>query len=309
MSQPLLHIGYQKAASTWLQEHLFDNAEAGLATPVPQKPDVIETFVLPPPLEFDAAAARARFHPALAAARERGEVPVVSAERMVGSVDGGGYDSLEIADRLRRVFPDGRVLVIIREQRAMLLSTYKAYIKVGGACSWADWTAPPRFSEVRLPRFRFAYYEYDRLIAAYHERFGAEHVCVTPFEMLRADPGGFIRRIVGFAGGRVPNALPVERASNPGLGSFYAALRRRVNPFVTRSPVNGYSPLAWDALTGPAHRLIAGIEAVAPRSWREDVDRRWKAAVAQSVGTRYRESNARTAAIAGLDLKAYGYDL
>src|SRR5262245_6185327 len=84
------------------------------------------------PLEFDAAAVRATFEPALRKIRDQGLLPVVSNERLSGHPSSGGYDSKEIADRLAAVFPEGRVLIVIREQHSVIESVYKQYVLAGG---------------------------------------------------------------------------------------------------------------------------------------------------------------------------------
>ena len=74
---------------------------------------------------------------------DEGLSPVVSFERFSGNPFSGGYDSKEIADRLVRVFPDARVLVIVREQRSMIVSTYKKYVREGGALPPSKFMRPP----------------------------------------------------------------------------------------------------------------------------------------------------------------------
>jgi hypothetical protein len=63
-----------------------------------------------------------------------GLIPMVSSERLSGNPHSGGYDSAVLAERLHQVFPGARVLVMIREQRSMILSSWAQYVRVGGAC-------------------------------------------------------------------------------------------------------------------------------------------------------------------------------
>jgi len=49
-------------------------------------------------------------------------VPVLSAERLSGNPDSGGYDSVHVAEYLAATFPEARVLIVIREQADMLVS-------------------------------------------------------------------------------------------------------------------------------------------------------------------------------------------
>src|SRR5687768_14246983 len=118
----LIHIGYHKTGSTWLQRHLF-NTGTGFSTPV-NKHVARQKIVEPNALDYDVETTRMFFESAFEVAIEHGQVPVISCERICGSPHGGGYDSKEIADRLFETFPKAKILIVIRQQQAMILSTY-----------------------------------------------------------------------------------------------------------------------------------------------------------------------------------------
>jgi hypothetical protein len=128
----LIHSGYQKTGTTWLQKHLFNNPTIGFAKPFGPR-EISEALVFPFPLTFDAEQCDSYLAPPFQQARDDGLFPVLSRERLSGSLCGGGYDSKEIADRLVRVFPAAKILIVIREQRAMLLSSYQQTVK-GSSC-------------------------------------------------------------------------------------------------------------------------------------------------------------------------------
>src|SRR5438046_10505277 len=99
MSEPLIHIGYHKTGSTWLQQPIFRDGRFGFEThdtPLP----VDEAFIAQNPFTFDASRARSAFTAPVEAAAERGLVYLVSHERLSGDVGTGGVDSKMIADRL-----------------------------------------------------------------------------------------------------------------------------------------------------------------------------------------------------------------
>lgn len=127
----LLHVGLHKTGTTWLQRRFFDERSIGFRLPLHRGRDVKAALITPFPLDFDPAAAAARLIPLL---REGGDgtLPVISDERLSGNPHAGAYDRKEIAERLRAVFPGARVLVVIREQRSMIRSTYKQYVRMGG---------------------------------------------------------------------------------------------------------------------------------------------------------------------------------
>src|SRR5437764_1150862 len=120
MPEPLIHIGYHKTGSTWLQQTIFRDARIGFATHETPLP-VDEAFIAQNPFTVDADVARERFEGPVTEAADRGLVYAISHERLSGDVGTGGVDSRMIADRLVSSFPAARVLIVVREQRSMLL--------------------------------------------------------------------------------------------------------------------------------------------------------------------------------------------
>ena len=196
----LVHIGYAKTATSWLQEHLFANEGTGLGWIRKEAGNPVRRLIDDDPLDFDAAATRAAIDPLLDAVRGRGLVPVVSVERLVGHPFSGGYDSKEIADRIAAVFPEGRVLEVIREQRSMILSTYKQSVRAGSAATVEEFLDPPRSKSRRVPWFDFRFFEYDRLLGRYQRLLGPERVLALTFEQFADDTAAFVRAIGEFAG-------------------------------------------------------------------------------------------------------------
>lgn len=312
MMRPLLHIGYHKTGTTWLQRSLFARRDLGFVA-LEEHADIHERIVLPHPLDFDAAACRAHFQPRFKEIADQGKIPVLSAERLCGNPHSGGYDSKEIADRLAAVVPEGRVLIVLREQRSIILSTYKQYVRAGGTAPIRQYLFPPERGRSRVPMFDFEHFKYHRLIAYYQRLFGRENVLVLPFETFRQAPREFAARILSFAGVRCDEAildtLPFGEKENEGLSGFAVALKRRLNPLVQRDRLN---PQVWFPLRKAEHflkRYVGAVDAWVPGSLSRALERRLRAVVCEAVGDRYKESNARTSQLTGLPLADLGYDL
>ena len=162
--QPLLHVGYAKTGSTWLQKSVFGRPDGPfLLLPLL---DALEYFVF----RDDAETAPGRIAAELAGFRTRADaadaVPVVSHEVLVGDQTQGRYWGHQVARRLQAVFPDGRVLMVIREQTAMLVSSYRQHLHVGGTETLAAFfSRQPGFEATCRPDFL----AYDRMIAFYQE--------------------------------------------------------------------------------------------------------------------------------------------
>src|SRR5215216_4296052 len=81
LMRPLLHIGYHKTGTTWLQRQVFPNAEAGfsfVARPKALRPG----FVVVDPFDFEPQIVRKNFEPRIREAQEKDLVPVLSFERL-----------------------------------------------------------------------------------------------------------------------------------------------------------------------------------------------------------------------------------
>jgi hypothetical protein len=305
MPGPIVHIGYHKTGTTWLEKRLFDRPEVGFESISLARQ--ISDFVWVHDLDFDPARYRAELAPRVEHARREGRIPLITSERLAGNPHSGSYDSKRLAERLHEVFPDARILIVIREQRAMLLSTYAQYVKAGGLCSLRDYVEGPR--DHRLPLFSLDQFRYDRLVAFYQTLFGRESVLVQPYEHFRSDPESYVRRICQFCGAKPPPTLAFSRVENRSLGPLALSVLRRLNPFLLRTSLNGNSPVAIRGLRGPGRALVRRLDALTPASWNERVRRRWRRYADELAEGRYAKSNRRTAELTGLDLEAFGYDV
>lgn len=306
----LLHIGYHKTGSRWLRFLFFGNPQTGFGWVDKAGPDhPVRRLVGARPLEFDAEQSRAEFEPLLQKLVDEGLSPVVSFERFSGNPFSGGYDSKEIADRLVQVFPDARVLVVVREQRSMILSTYKQYVREGGALPVRKFMLPPTSRSMRVPWFDLRHFEYDHLLAYYHRLYGAEAVLARPYEQFVADPASFVEQIARFAGRPLDEEtlakLPFESKTNPGPPATAIAARRMLNGLGVRSDLNPAPPLASPVFW----RLGKRIDrlSLAPQGVVAKEEAKLRRTIEETVGERYVESNRRTAELIGVDLGSYGW--
>ena len=314
--QILIHIGYHKTGSGWLRRLFFVNPDTGFGWIGKSKPShPVRRLVAVPPFEFDAAASRAEFDPLLQRVEDDGLLPVVAFERLVGHPFSAGYDSKEIANRLAETFPEGRVLVVIREQRSMILSTYKQYVRQGGTLSLAKFVQPSPPKSMPLPGFDLRYFEYHHLLSYYRRLFGPDAVLALTYEQFRADPAEFVAAIARFAGrplsSDVLESLPFATTSNPSPSATALGLRRRLNKLCWASEVNP-APLFTSAAIGrPLRRLAAALEQpeLIPRRLSARNEAALRRLVAEVIGDRYAASNRITAEITGIDLAAFGWPL
>jgi hypothetical protein len=255
---------------------------------------------------------RARFEPLLHRAEADGLLPVVSFERFSGHPFSGGYDAGEIARRLKDVFPEARVLVVIREQRSMIVSTYKQYVINGGPCSLRRFVKSPSSGSMRVPWFNLAHFEYHHLIRHYRALFGEQAVLTLAYEQFVQDPRAYVAAIAAFAGVPISDellaTLPYHARSNIAPPAAQLAVKRRGNHLAMRSELNP-APLFTSRLAKRMTRSITSlpIHRLLPKRLAASSEESLRRAAAQLVGDRYRESNRETAELTGIDLDAYGW--
>ena len=222
----LLHVGYHKTATSWMQQRLF-TPEHGYRQ-IADHADMFRHIVQPHGFRFDPSALKAVLAERLIGV-EQGEVPVISSEILSGHPFHGGHESDVYAERLHKIAPNARILISIRSQMRILPSVYMQYLLRGGTMPYDQFF---RGTEA-IGYFGFTpqHFEYDRLVACYQRLFGAENVYVLTQESLQSDMDAAAAGLADFAGncrfyGLKAAARNVYAASYP---EYAAAVLRRIN--------------------------------------------------------------------------------
>lgn len=301
MPVPVVHIGYHKTATSWLQQGFLPRLGERVA--ILGLDRLWDELIAPHPFEFDAA--RCRRHVAALLVAHAGRVPVFSAERLCGNPHSGGYDAAEIANRLRAALDEARILIVVREQVAMLVSNYKQYVRMGGVCGFEEYLFPPR--DGRIPLFRLDHFRYDHLVEHYVRLFSERDVLVLPYELLRQDRAAFARRVLDHLGldGVEPPDPESDARINVSLTDVQTRLRRWVNLLGVGDSLYPVRPRApW--LSAALFRLVdrLGDTRVGRRP-----SGRFRERAATAAGDRYAASNRRLQRYVPYDLAAFGYRL
>ena len=296
IKDPLVHVGMPKCASSWLQRHFLKRPHGYRRCFGPLQAHL--AFIAPRPFSWS----RPR-HIGLKV--EDGLVPTITCEMLSGNPLTGGADGEMILQRLGGCIPNARILLVIREQRAMLRSLYQLLVTWGCPYDIDTLLGPGPVGNV--PRFAPDYLCYDRIIGAYQQVFGAERVLVLPVELMQREPLEFLRKINAFAGvdeQRFPIHADTGRRENAGRSLASLELKRLYNRYLAKN--------AFD-LTGvfrPQEIQGAGnLEFSPPGFVAERQERRFRLRVETALENFYSASNAETCVLTGLDLRAYGYQL
>ena len=276
----VVHIGYPKTGSTWLQQQVFPRLSLPYGNADPRLRAAMTRLILDD--AFDPADVRLK-------------PPVLfSDEAICGDMFADVSHGFRSAERLHAVAPNARVLVLVRRQPDMVRSLYAQYVNMGGIGSLDDFLA----GRAAGCLFTHQHLEYDRLVTHYAELFGRERVLVAPYERLRADPLDFVRRLCGELELDVPDVRVTwpNRSLSP---AGQAALRGWNRAF----RASRFNPRPLVAL--PGGRAVRNV-------LQRHIDpllRRLSAKTEPTDGARYQESSARLQEFCEDDLAGWGYAL
>ncbi len=217
MTRHLIHIGYPKTGSTFLQRWFAAHPQIAYVNGgIAGFPNVYAMV--------GEAAARRGDYLWRVTSHEGFATPFPDAGRR--HIDPDHHGEGTPADRqaracmlLAELFPDAHVLIITRGFRSMILSSYSQYVRIGGADDL----------EVQLLQGGENPWRYDETIAMYRARFGGR-VIVLPYELLARDPVGFrveMERRLGVAPLDYENIV-VNRSLSPAELRWYPRIARLV---------------------------------------------------------------------------------
>lgn len=224
--EPILHIGYQKTATTWLQKGVLKHhPELALILRGTKGADWLEHVIGDHPFAFDPDRIRSAFSECIEPFP--GRLPFVSHEAWIGDPYAGGHNTPENARRLHAIFPEARVIVVVREPIDMIKSMYRQYVQEGGAldCETLLTAGYPRRTY-----FDRNFLNYDEVLDLYVGLFGADRVCALPYERIVDSPQQFVNDLFEFCGVSPLNLDEIkQRRKNRGLSMPSLAVARRLN--------------------------------------------------------------------------------
>lgn len=296
-SRILIHIGYPKCASSWLQQVMFADEKIGFLAPwgLPSH-EAKKQFILPENSNFNVELVQNFFWAGLQEATRRNLVPVVSHEHLAGAISIGRGWKKETADKIYATFPKARILIIIREQKSILLSAYGQHIKTGYTSTIEQFLGTK--TNPNNPSIELDFLKYDSLIQYYQTLFGNNNVLVLPLELLKKNQKAFSQTILNFSGtkGSISDKLPSKNVAWRG-GKLL--VKRQLNFFFPR-----YNKLAMQ-VTG---KLSAGFNRMTPLIIHERIENHWQQFINHHVGDYFSQSNRKTSHLIGINLLDFGYD-
>lgn len=259
MTRHLLHIGYPKAGSTWLQRWFAAHPQMAYREGGIAGFDDVYAIAREGAAGGDEPLYRVTSTEGLSIpTKDSGDMIVDYRERRETDIAGA---QLRVCQMLAELFPNAVVLIVTRGYRAMILSSYSQFVRSGGFVGLDELLALTRGPEFA----RVAPWDYDRLIPAYTAAFGEENVIVMPYELLRDDTATFVRVLSGRLGVE-PVAAGMARINeslSPAEMYWYPRLARLVLALRSQRLYRKYVRLSF---TNRLRRPIRVLEKLRPRN-------------------------------------------
>ena len=230
MSHTVLHIGLHKTATTTLQQQFFPSCSDVnlLTTQNFSVRNFINNVTKTDPAYFDADIARALISPLLSRSTQN----IISNESLSclpfsGVIEPGLDHRTPILNNLKSVFPDAKIILVLRRQDGLAKSLYRQYLKSGGTRPVERFYGTKGVNKPALVSInRFLYLKYvDVLFNAFNS-----NVLLLPFELFVEDQTEFLKRITDFIGIELPNIeLKPENATK--LNPAMLEVTRLINHF------------------------------------------------------------------------------
>lgn len=310
-SNLLIHIGYPKTASTWLQSDIFLDNNTGFSVPWPHQDGLCEkaTDLFITNTNFSHTEVQKFFMPGINNALENGLFPVLSNEFLSACFfytpkNYHLFFPQEIAERLKLTFPNAKVLIMIREQKSMLLSAYKQmlimrhtlgiekFINVGDK----DIVTHPSIGNLENLKF-------DILIEKYQSLFGKDNVLVLPLEKLKKDEHIFWQSLYKFLD--LPfKKINITSTKNVALKGSRLVVLRELNKLTLRNKPESVPK----KILKINHKTAQILDNFIPQKFSKSIETNWKEFIKTTVGDYYQESNKRTSMLTNNNLVDLGYD-
>jgi hypothetical protein len=257
MIRHLIHIGYPKTGSTFLQRWFATHpqlafADGGLAG-FRDVYALVRACAAPPPADVLYRVTSSEGLSAPRASAGQSQVDFSEGEWDMPSAQAAA------CALVAELFPNAVVLIVTRGFRSMILSSYSQYVRAGGGADLRELIATSRTTGP---------WNYDQLIGFYTRTFGAANVIVMPYELLRDDADRFMRTLETRLGLRHVAASPdrVNTALSEVELYWYPRLTRFVRKHAPRRVFTAYARAAFTNRLRLPIRVLQRLRPAAPVS-------------------------------------------
>jgi hypothetical protein len=316
MEKLLIHIGYHKTATSWMQNQLFVSTSKNFVSVSKNKKghstlarDFIynkDGYLLSSFDNNEQNILKNYEEISQNIVNDSKRIRVISHERLSGNPHSSGFDSSLIAQRIQKTFPKSKILIVIREQTSWILSNYFQYLSIGGTHSLKKYLTLKY--DGKRPGFSPSHIKYHNLIQNYYDRFGKNNVEVLPYELLKSDNNNFIKSLGDFLETDLTNeSLNFNKRINTKNNHYLNYKLRFLNPLISSSSVNNSSRLNNKITKSIITRIKKTIALCISKRNNESMKRKLRKEIIEWAGDRFNLSNQITQELIEVKLEEFGY--
>lgn len=306
----LIHIGFQRTMTTWLQKELFsypnnDFQIVGGDTETDHKSRTTHIFSTLPPFENYATALHDLLDNGITAAYKNNKIPIISNEALCGNIFSGCRESKIIADSLKEAFPHAKIYIGIREQTDLIYSNWIRYITSGGYARPKEWIAEKHYKDLKYPLFTPQAYLFDSVVKYYQNLFGSENVLTQPIELFKKCPETYIENIHKLLDIKNQSHGPTHKLVNEGHDIAHIMITRHVNcalghPLFKENRIKA----KLRETLNKSSKILANF---IPTRYKKEMKNTFKIEIDKTIGDYFRESNSNLEKLIKQDLQEYGF--
>lgn len=229
MGEKIVHIGYPKTGSTYLQQEIFPSLQGMKYVDFHTCVKLFEDVIYLDDLDYNRDQTSKAF-----SRYGKEESTLFSQEALTGPpFTFKGLNRSSIPQRLKEL-GFSKVIITIRNQSDILDSLYRQYVYQGGVMKFSDFLNLEERWNHQLRAFNLSYLRYDRLIQMYQETFGVSQVLVLPQELLKKDKHHFLSLLGTFIDHEIMIS-EYNKRSNESMSNLSTNLIRIINHFTFNS--------------------------------------------------------------------------
>ena len=225
-NQIIIHIGYPKTGTTWLQKEVFPNIEN---VNVLVKGCIHDLIVA----RNSIFAESKKCYQYYSNLQKRQISCIVSDEDFV-SIRKEHVSQLKKAQRLKKIFPTAKILIFLRNHVDIIASDYTEYIKGGGTLKFEDYYCQLKNAGI------LEMWNYSKVINIYVELFGKDNVIVFDYEKMMEND--FLLQLKNKIGISINEFVVKKNRINKRYALFLLKLARIINMFNKRQMYSNYPP-------------------------------------------------------------------
>lgn len=243
MPDRIVHIGFPKTATTFLQKSVFPNFGDINFIDYRTCEEIFFPIMLLDDIDLDLDQVNSKLQRKLS----NDKLNLFSFEGLCGApFIYKGLSRSAIPSRLKKI-GFNKVIITIRDQVSQMDSLYRQYILQGGVVRFKDFIDFNKKFNLYNRVFNLEYLNYFKLIKLYQEVFGIENVLVLSHVQLITDQTLYIRKLTDFMKIDERELLLSKSSDNVSLSNLSINTLRRVNHFIFTS--QRQNNLIWNKIS------------------------------------------------------------